>query len=120
MAHPLNRLANLYWQQGKYVEAEPLYQRALALREQRLGPDHPDTAETLHDLACCGNSKETPQEALALSQRALAIRDQALGRTHPKTRATRERLTALRKRVGHEADAPTEDETLPEQGEQSR
>ena len=28
--------------QGKYAEAEPLYQRALAIYEQALGPTHPD------------------------------------------------------------------------------
>ena len=27
--------------QGKYEQAEPLYQRALAIREQQLGPEHP-------------------------------------------------------------------------------
>jgi hypothetical protein len=31
---------NLYSEQGKYVEAEPLYQRALRIREQSLGPEH--------------------------------------------------------------------------------
>ncbi|CAN0587250.1 unnamed protein product, partial [Ectocarpus sp. 12 AP-2014] len=27
--------------QGKYDEADPLYQRALAIDEKALGPDHP-------------------------------------------------------------------------------
>jgi len=27
-----------------YKEAEPLYQRALAIREQSLGPEHPEVA----------------------------------------------------------------------------
>jgi tetratricopeptide (TPR) repeat protein len=40
VAHSLDGLANLYSKQGKYVEAEPLYQRALAIREQALGPEH--------------------------------------------------------------------------------
>lgn len=56
---------------------------------------------------------------VALSQHALSIRDQALGETHHKARATREQLTALRARVGHEAGAPCGDETLPEQHGQS-
>jgi hypothetical protein len=29
--------------QGKYVEAEPLYQRALAIYKQQLGLSHPST-----------------------------------------------------------------------------
>ena len=30
------------YRQGRYAEAEPLYQRSLAFREKALGPDHPD------------------------------------------------------------------------------
>ena len=40
----LNNLARLYDDQGRYAEAEPLYKRALAIREKALGPDHPDVA----------------------------------------------------------------------------
>ena len=32
--------------QGKYDDAEPLYKRALAIREETLGPRHPDAAFT--------------------------------------------------------------------------
>ena len=41
-APSLNNLAALYRAQGRYAEAEPLYQRSLAIREKALGPDHPD------------------------------------------------------------------------------
>ena len=37
--------------QGKLAEAEPYYQRSLAIREKSLGPDHPDVAESLNNLA---------------------------------------------------------------------
>jgi tetratricopeptide (TPR) repeat protein len=36
-------LAGLYYSQGKYNEAEPLYQQALNICEQRLGVYHPHT-----------------------------------------------------------------------------
>ncbi len=36
-------LARLYRAQGKYEQAEPLYQRSLAICEQQLGPLHPHT-----------------------------------------------------------------------------
>jgi len=48
------------------------------------------------------------QEALALYQRALAIRERVLGPEHPRTCTTREQLTALRERVGHEDDISQE------------
>ena len=42
-AQSLNNLAGLYDEQGKYAQAEPLYQRALTILEQSLGPQHPRT-----------------------------------------------------------------------------
>ena len=45
-ATSLNNLALLYDNQGKYDDAEPLYKRALAVREDVLGPMHPYTAGT--------------------------------------------------------------------------
>src|SRR3954454_17748946 len=43
VAQSLNNLAGLYDSQGKHAEAEPLYQRSLAICEKALGPDHPHT-----------------------------------------------------------------------------
>ena len=37
--------------QGKYDDAEPLCKRALTIREETLGPRHPDVALTLNTLA---------------------------------------------------------------------
>ena len=37
--------------QGAYAKAEPLYKRALAINEKVLGPDHPNTATSLNNLA---------------------------------------------------------------------
>ena len=37
--------------QGKYDDAEPLYKRALTIREEVLGPDHPEVASSLNNLA---------------------------------------------------------------------
>jgi tetratricopeptide (TPR) repeat protein len=40
IAATLNILAELYRSQGKYNEAEPIYQEALAICEQSLDSDH--------------------------------------------------------------------------------
>ena len=37
--------------QGKYDEAKPLYERAIAIGEKTLGPDHPNVATLLNNLA---------------------------------------------------------------------
>jgi tetratricopeptide (TPR) repeat protein len=40
VANILHNLADLYCAQERYSEAEPLYQRALTIREEVFGPDH--------------------------------------------------------------------------------
>ena len=37
--------------QGSYGEATPKYRRSLAIREKVLGPDHPNVAISLNNLA---------------------------------------------------------------------
>ena len=41
----------LYQAMGEYAKAEPLYQEALRIRQKVLGPEHPDTATSLNNLA---------------------------------------------------------------------
>jgi hypothetical protein len=45
----------LYQTQGHYAAAEPLYERSLAIKEKALGPDHPDVATSLNNLATLGS-----------------------------------------------------------------
>jgi len=44
-------VALLYLDTGRDAEAEPLFQRALAICEARLGPDHPNTKTVRANLA---------------------------------------------------------------------
>jgi tetratricopeptide (TPR) repeat protein len=39
----LNNLASLYYSQGRYSEAEPLYLRSLEIKDKVLGENHPST-----------------------------------------------------------------------------
>ena len=50
-ARLLNQAGYYLYLRARYAEAEPLFRRALAIREQALGPDHPDTAQSLNNLA---------------------------------------------------------------------
>ncbi len=74
MATSLNTLAGLYDNQGRYAEAEPLYQRSLAIREKALGPEHPDVAQSLENYAALLRNTELNDEAEKLEARAKAIR----------------------------------------------
>jgi len=71
------------YQAGKYAEAIPLAQRALAIQEKALGPEHPAVATSLNNLAALHNSMGAYAKAEPLYQRALAIDEKALGPEHP-------------------------------------
>ncbi len=60
--------------QGRYAEAEPLYQRSLAIREKALGPEHPHVAESLENYAALLRQTARANEAEKLEARAKAIR----------------------------------------------
>lgn len=61
--------------QAKYVEADSLLQRALAIEERVYGPDHLHVAATLDELAAVRRQAGRAGEADALDARAKAIRD---------------------------------------------
>ena len=42
VASKIENLANRYYLQGQYSEAEPLYIEALAMRKKLLGEEHPE------------------------------------------------------------------------------
>ncbi len=115
VAYPLNSLANLSYEQEKYEEAEPLYQRVLCIREQALGSQHPETAETMHGLARLRETQGNSEEARTWYTRALAAYEQALGACHPKTTETRNRLIALLHAMGQHEEAARIEEAQPEQ-----
>ncbi len=70
----LTNLAALYQAQGNYAEAEPLYQRALAIWERALGPEHPDVAKVLNSYASLLRETGRADEAAEMEARAKAIR----------------------------------------------
>jgi tetratricopeptide (TPR) repeat protein len=66
--------------EGKYDAAIPLAQRVLAIVEKALGPDHPDVAALLDNLAGLYHQKGDYARAEPLYQRALGNREKALGK----------------------------------------
>jgi len=82
VALSLGNLANLYSDQGDYIKAKPLYERALAIEEWVLGPEHSDVAGTLYNLASLYSEQGDYVQAEPLHQRALAIKEKVLGPEH--------------------------------------
>ena len=64
-------------------EAEPLIRRALAIDEASYGPDHPDVASDLNNLAQLLQATNRLGEAEPLIRRALAIDEASYGPDHP-------------------------------------
>jgi tetratricopeptide (TPR) repeat protein len=91
--------------QGKYAEAEPLYQRALHIRGQQLGAEHPDVAFSLNGLANLYREQGKYVEAEPLYQRALRIREQQLGPEYPRVATALNNLALLYSDQGKYAEA---------------
>jgi len=94
-AQYLNNLAELYKAQGKYEEAEPLYQRSLGIFEKALGKDHPDVAQSLNNLAELYRAQGKYEEAEPLYQRSLGIYEKSLGKDHPKYKTVIENYSQI-------------------------
>lgn len=84
---PVGLIASLFGiflsARAEYAEAEPLYRRALAIEEKVLGPDHPEVASDLNNLALLLWDTNRASEAEPLYRRALAIAEISLGPNHP-------------------------------------
>jgi tetratricopeptide (TPR) repeat protein len=75
----LNNLAVVLDAEAKYREAEPLFQRVLAIDEKRLGPEDPGVATDLKNLALFYQHQGKYSDAEPLYLRALAIDEKVLG-----------------------------------------
>jgi tetratricopeptide (TPR) repeat protein len=67
---------------GAYEEAASFYERAMAVHDEALGPEHPDVAMILYELARTHVETRAYEEAKACYERALAIWEKAPGHDH--------------------------------------
>jgi tetratricopeptide (TPR) repeat protein len=98
----LHNLAKLYHDQGRYKEAENLYQRALTIRERAIGAEHPHNVYTLNSLAQFLLEQGQLERGEELCRRALTIREQKLGTRHPNYADSLATLALLYERRGDE------------------
>ena len=71
------------------------HRRALAIHERALGPDHPEVAIDLNNLASLLQAKGDYAGAESSFRRALALLEKALGPDHPNTKQAQANLDAL-------------------------
>ena len=79
----LNEKATSLYEQGRYEEAVKFAEEALKIAEETFGPDHPNMAQSLNNLAELYRAQGKYAEAEPLVKRALAIWEKALGKDHP-------------------------------------
>src|SRR5256885_7620036 len=68
---------------GHQNAPEPYYLHALEIYEKQLGPNHPDVASVLNNLAVFYTNERRYAEAEKIHLRALAIREKTLPPAHP-------------------------------------
>ncbi len=101
----LDTIGEYLYLRAQYVEAEPLYQRAITIGEKTLGSEHPDLAVYLNDLALLYDTQSKYTEAEPLYQKAIAIDEKALGPEHPNLAIRLNNLASLYKNQGKYAEA---------------
>ncbi|MEO8551407.1 MAG: tetratricopeptide repeat protein, partial [Kofleriaceae bacterium] len=77
------QLATTLARSGAWVEALPHFEHARQLREASVGPDHPDVALILSNLAPCYEHAGASDRAVATVKKALQIREKTYGPTSP-------------------------------------
>ena len=94
-AQMMHVMGHVYESLGLYAKAEPLYLRALEIREAALGPRHPFVATTLVNLAELARARGDYNQAAARYARAAAIREEAFGIDDPRVVETRANYAAV-------------------------
>ena len=80
-------------------------QRSISIKEKALGPDHPDLATSLNNLAILYRSQGRYEDTEPLYQRFISIKEKALGRDHPSLATGLENYASLLRETGRDSEA---------------
>ncbi|HKX31736.1 MAG TPA: CHAT domain-containing tetratricopeptide repeat protein [Blastocatellia bacterium] len=100
-------LANLYYYQGNYRQADELLQQARSTMEKALGPDHPDVALVFDSLTALYSDKGDSKSAEGFALRSLEIRERALEPEHLDVAQSLNALADIYREGGDYAKAET-------------
>ena len=101
----LNHEVMSLYGQGRYQRAVVVAKEALLIAEQTHGPDHPDVATSLNNLAELYQAQGQYVQAEQHFRRALAINEKALGPDHPDVARCLNNLAELHRTQGHYTQA---------------
>jgi serine/threonine protein kinase len=98
-------LGQSFWYLGKAKIAADQCQIARTLYTKYLGPDHPETLRSMHNLARSYHALGRYAEALKLNQETLALRQARLGPDHPDTLMSMNNLATNYRALGQYTEA---------------
>ena len=96
----LNKEVMSLYQKGQYDRAVIVAKKALEIAEKALGPDHPDVATSLNNLAELYRTQGQYAQAEPLYKRSLVIWEKALGPDHPNVATSLENMAVLYRETG--------------------
>ena len=88
LASVFHNLGYGYNAMGNYDKALEYFEKALEIRESKLGKDHPSTASTYNNIGEVYRAKGDYDKALEYYGKAMEIKESKLGKDHPVTAAT--------------------------------
>jgi tetratricopeptide (TPR) repeat protein len=90
---------------GRYAPAKASHRKALSLRKEMLGPEHPDTLTSMSNLAGVLVLQGKYEDAEAINRQGLVLREKVLGHEHPDTLTSTSNLALVLGSQGKYEDA---------------
>ncbi|CAF1424907.1 unnamed protein product [Adineta steineri] len=120
-AHLYRQLGLIKNAQGKYKQALSFHEKALAIRQHSLPPNHPDLAESYNNIGEVHDRMGNYSEALSFYEKALEIRQQSLPPNHPDLGESYNNIGSVHDSMGnypealsyYEKDLETSQQSLP-------
>ena len=98
----IGETAHYRYVRASYTSAEPLMRRALEIDEAAYGPDHPEVARVLNNLAQLLQATNRLSEAEPRMRRALEVFSASHGPDHPSTQTVAGNLAVLQQAQGRD------------------
>ncbi len=96
----LGQLGQLYLQRAEYEKAREYFTCALKISEKAFGPNHPNIATRLNNLAYVLKNLGDLQNARTLIERSLKIDEESLGPNHPNVAIDLNNLASVSQSLG--------------------
>jgi serine/threonine-protein kinase len=102
LATALYNMGMIHQLSGRYAEAEPLIQEALAMRRSLYGPEHPHVLQSLMSLAALMNELRRPFDAEPLFREIAERSAQVLAPDHPNVSIAWQGMAAALHQMGEQ------------------